>query len=275
MHAHNQSGFNAALGEMHRRQKRRFLSFGLSCLSDDEFVGAVDEAIQTGSRLTVSFLNPDYALRAQDPTLNQKINAFDIVLPDGWGIVLGARLLGLPVLNRQGNDDICPKVFALSAQKNYKNFLFGSAPGIVERASANLQKAYPRLPVVGAVHGYWDVLSGHPGWFEDEDNDRLVREINRAQPDILHVGLPTPIQQNWVWKNVEALDVPVIITGGSYLDHLAERIQWYPTWINKFRLGWAYRLYREPRRLWKRYSLDLLSYGRLVLKAKLADRRNR
>src|SRR5438093_9998768 len=184
MHAHNQPGFSAALGEMHRRQKRSFLSFGLSCLSDDEFVRTVDEAVRTRSRLTVSFLNPDYALRGQDPTLKQKINAFDIILPDGWGIVLGARLLGLPVLNRQGNDDICPRIFELSAQKNYRNFLFGSAPGVAERGAENLRRAYLGLDIAGALHGYWDVLSGHPGWFEDEDNDRVVRQINEAHPQI-------------------------------------------------------------------------------------------
>src|SRR2546429_1802752 len=62
---------------------------------------------------------------------------------------------------------------------------------------------------------------------------------------------------------------PVIITGGSYLDHLAERVYWYPGWVNKTRLGWAYRLTREPGRLWKRYSLDLAAYGGMVGRGKV------
>jgi N-acetylglucosaminyldiphosphoundecaprenol N-acetyl-beta-D-mannosaminyltransferase len=65
----------------------------------------------------------------------------------------------------------------------------------------------------------------------------------------------------------------VIITGGSYLDHLAERVYWYPGWVNTARLGWAYRLSREPGRLWKRYSLDLVAYGRMVLNEKRSARK--
>ena len=76
------------------------------------------------------------------------------------------------------------------------------------------------------------------------------------------------MQQTWVWQVADRLNVPVIITGGSYLDHLAERVYWYPGWVNKVRLGWAYRLAREPRRLWKRYSLDLMAFGGMVLKEK-------
>jgi N-acetylglucosaminyldiphosphoundecaprenol N-acetyl-beta-D-mannosaminyltransferase len=95
----------------------------------------------------------------------------------------------------------------------------------------------------------------------------MVETINAANPDILHVSLRTPMQQNWVSEVAGQLNVPVIITGGSYLDHLAERVDWYPDWVVRMRLCWAYRLAREPRRLWKRYTLDLAAYGLMVLRA--------
>jgi N-acetylglucosaminyldiphosphoundecaprenol N-acetyl-beta-D-mannosaminyltransferase len=83
------------------------------------------------------------------------------------------------------------------------------------------------------------------------------------------------MQQNWVRDVADLLEVPVIITGGSYLDHLAERVYWYPRWANQMRLGWVYRLYREPRRLWKRYSIDLAAYGQMVLRQRFpGDRRS-
>jgi exopolysaccharide biosynthesis WecB/TagA/CpsF family protein len=101
----------------------------------------------------------------------------------------------------------------------------------------------------------------------------MVNTINEAKPDILHVSIPTPMQQNWVWQVADRLDVPVIITGGSYLDHLAERVYWYPGWALKLPLAWAYRLTREPGRLWKRYSLEYLAYARMLIRAKLSQRR--
>ena len=87
------------------------------------------------------------------------------------------------------------------------------------------------------------------------------------------MSIPTPMQQTWVWQVADRLNVPVIITGGSYLDHLAERVYWYPRWVNAMRLGWAYRLSREPGRLWKRYSLDLMAYGGMVAREKFGKRR--
>jgi len=262
-----------AFGDRYRAQKRQFLGIGLSCLSDQEFVEAVSDAVRTRSRLTISFINPDYVLRGHRTAgLVEKINKFDIVLPDGWGIVLGGRWLGLPVPDRQGNDDICPKVFAVSADQGFSNFLFGCSEGTPERAAKNLTETFSGLPIAGALHGYWDVARGHPGRYDEADVDMMVETINASNADILHVSIPTPMQQNWVWEVADRLNVPVIITGGSYIDHLAERVYWYPGWINKTRLGWAYRLSREPGRLWKRYSLDLMAYGRMVLKEKKTKR---
>lgn len=261
------------LGTRYREQKRDFLGIGLSCLQDEEFVDAVRQAVRTRSRLLVSFINPDYVLRGHGtPGLVDKMNMFDVVLPDGWGIVLGGRWLGLPVPDRQGNDDICPRVFALSAEHGFSNFLFGCSQGTPERAAANLTATFPGLPIAGTLHGYWDVARGHPGRYDDADIDMMVEAINGSGADILHVSIPTPMQQNWVSAVAGRLTVPVIITGGSYLDHLAERVYWYPGWVNKMRLGWAYRLTREPGRLWKRYSLDLMAYGGMVLKEKRSSR---
>lgn len=259
------------LGARFAAQKRDFLGIGLSCLSDEEFLDVIRQAVRARSRLTVSFINPDYVLRAHKATgLMEMINQFDIVLPDGWGVVLGGRLLGLPVPDRQGNDDICPKVFALSAQDGFSNFLFGCAEGVPEQAAANLTRAFPGLPIAGTLHGYWDVTRGHPGSYDTADVDMMVEAINAAGADILHVSIPTPMQQSWVWQVAERLNVSVIITGGSYLDHLAERVHWYPEWTSKMRLNWGYRLYRDPRRLWRRYSLDLMGFGAMLLRAKQA-----
>lgn len=238
-------------------------------MSDRDFLEAISEAVHSRSRLAVSFINPDYVARAhKSPELMEMINDFDIVLPDGWGVVLGGRWLGLPVPDRQGNDDICPKVFSVSAQLGFSNFLFGCRDGTAERAAANLIEVFPRLLIAGTLHGYWDVVRGHPGYYDESDLDTMVETINASGADVLHVCIPTPMQQTWVRQVADRLDVPVIITGGSYLDHLAERVYWYPHWTGPMKLSWAYRLYREPRRLWRRYTLDLMAFGGILLRAK-------
>lgn len=249
--------------------KRDFLGIGLSCLKDLDILTAVEAAIRNRKRLTISFINPDYVLRAHRiDGLRSKINRFDIVLPDGWGVVMAGRWLGLAVSDRQSNDDICPRLFELSAKHEFSNFLLGCREGVAEKAALNLTEAYPSLPVVGTLHGYWRLQTESPTVFHANDAALMVKTVNNADPDILYVSLPTPLQQSLVWQIFDELNVPVIITSGAYLEHLAERIDWYPVWINKIRVGWVYRLIREPRRLWKRYSIDLIVYAAMVMQAK-------
>ena len=262
---------SAELGARYRAAQRTFLGLGLSCMSDDDFLQAIREAIRTRSRLAVSFINPDYVRKARhSPELAGQINRFDIVLPDGWGVVMGARWLGYPVANRQGNDDICPKVFAVSAEHGLSNFLLSYREGVAEQAAATVTETFPGVPIAGTAQGHWDLKRGLAGLGDDAGFARLIDEINASKADILHVSLPTPLQQAWVWEFAGRLNVPVIITGGAYLDHVAERMYWYPDWMVRTRLCWAYRLAKEPRRLWKRYSLDLMSYGAMVVRAKLS-----
>ncbi len=257
------------LGERHRSQKGNFMGVGLSTLSRQQVVEAVAEAIDTKSRLTISFLNADYARRAvRTPDLRARMNAFHVMLSDGWGVVWGARFLGVPVPERVANDDIGEPIFKLSAERDYSNFLFGSAPGVADKAASTLTRHFPTLRVVGTLHGWWDAVRGHPGWYEESDNEMILQAINDASPDILWVGLPTPLQQKWVMDNLGRVQATVIITGGSYLDHLAERLNWYPDWINALRLSWLYRLWREPKRLWRRYSIELAEFFWLLARAK-------
>lgn len=245
-------------------------------VSDVDVPGLVDalrQAVQHRSKLTVSFVNPNYIMSGlRDPDLQAEINRFDVLLADGWGVVLAARCLGRPIGTRMANDDLEGELFRACDQGGWRVFLFGSAPGVADLAAANLTAGYPRLRVVGTVHGWLDVERGHPGRFDAADADLVIAKINEAEPDLLIVGLPTPLQQRWVMENLDRLLVPVIMTGGSYLDHLAEHLRWYPPLVDRLRLDWLYRLARDPRRLWRRYTLELLDFGRRVLRARVRER---
>jgi N-acetylglucosaminyldiphosphoundecaprenol N-acetyl-beta-D-mannosaminyltransferase len=255
---------------LQRPEKARFLEVDLSTLDRPKLLAALEQALAERQQLTVSFLNPDYARRAaRDPDLARLINGFDVLLADGWGVVWGARLLGINVPDRLANDDIARDVFALCARRRTRVFLFGSAPGIADRAAAKLAAAFPGLRLIGCQHGWLDRERGHPGYYDEADSAAIVDQINASGAELLVVGIPTPMQQRWVIANAERLAPAVIITGGSWLDHLAERIDWYPNWVLKLHLCWLYRLRRDPRRLWRRYTIELLDFARLVAGAKL------
>ena len=187
----------------------------LSVVDASDVVGEVTRAIRTATPLSVTFLNPTYLMAARrDPGLAELISSFDLVLADGWGVVHGARFLGIPVPTRLANDDIGPDLFRESQQNAWRTYLFGCEPGVAELAGATLARLLPGLPVVGTRHGWWDVVRGHPGRFDEKDELAAVDAINAARPDVLWVSLPTPMQQQWVTTYRDRLDVPVVITGG-------------------------------------------------------------
>ncbi len=228
--------------------------------------------------LTVTYLNPDYARRAlRSPRLRDDINACDVVLVDGNGVRLLTPLFGFTVPERLDTDSLAPDVFGRLARRSGRVFLFGCAPGVAERAAANLTATFPGLVVAGVEHGYRDVERGHPGRFADEDSRRILDRINQTAPDLLLVSLPTPLQQRWVAAYGDGIRARVVMTAGSYLDHLADPDvvvgDWYPRWANALQLNWFYRLLREPRRLWRRYTVELAGFVVLVLLARVDRRR--
>ncbi len=253
------------LGQRCDALKRRLFGVDITTFDRAGLLALLQESMDSGSRLAVSWLNPFYVQRAVgDPGLRDLMNSFDVLQPDGWGVVWAARLAGIGVDERLAIEDIERELFGAMAARGQSVYLFGSAPGIAESAAARLTATFPGLRIAGTDHGWYDAMAGHPGRYSKQDNDRIVDRITAAAPDLLLVGLPTPLQQQWSIANRERLSVPLLMTMGAYFDHLAEGLDWYPRWMDRWHLDWLYRLAREPRRLAYRYTIGMARYGLLV-----------
>ncbi len=248
----------------------------LSTYDRDGLVGLVTGALEDRSKLMVSYLNPFYArATADDPGLAALVDDFDVVQPDGWGVVYGARAARIRVPERAAIEDVERPLFTWMAMHDRSVYLFGSAPGVPEAAARTLTEAFPGLRVVGTQHGWLDVEAGHPGRIDDADAAAVAADVDRSGADLVLVGLPTPLQQEWAHTYGPALAAPVVMTAGAYLDKLAEGLDWYPRWMERARLGWAYRVYREPRRLLGRYTVGTARFAALCARETVAARRDR
>jgi N-acetylglucosaminyldiphosphoundecaprenol N-acetyl-beta-D-mannosaminyltransferase len=216
------------------------------------------DAVKQRRQLTITFTNPNYVMCAQrNERLRDMMNGFDMNLADGWGVVLASHILGKPVPERMANDDLTDDLFGLPAEYGWRVFLFGNEPGVADQAATNLRGWYPGVSIVGTEHGHWADATGR---IPDRVASAIVEKINEAGPDILHVGLGTPLQQTFVTENRHRLDVPVILTCGAYLEHFTERRHYYPPILLRIRCGWLYRLYSDPKKMWRRYTLELGGY---------------
>lgn len=183
----------------------------------------------------------------QQPALRHAMQQADLVYCDGFGVKVGAQLLGTAMPERMTGADWIYDLCTVCRQRSYSLYLLGGRDGFAASAAGLLRERYPGLQILGTHQGYFE----HDG----EENRLLVEEINALQPDILLVGLGTPLQELWIARNAERLEVPVIWAVGALMDFVVGRLPRAPQWMLNHGLEWLGRLLAEPRRLWKRYVI--------------------
>lgn len=252
------SGEMVLLGKT-AENEANFLGLKLHAVNMPQVSSRILDSVAERKRFTVTYLNPNYVVAAgKNPGLAAAINEFDLVLADGVGVMIGARILNIPIPGRLSTDRVCLKIFGECAKHGtrLRVFLLGGQAGVAEKAAQTLQAAFPPVAVVGTCHG----------WFDPAEDAQIVEMINSSRPDLLLVCLGTPRQQLWVSAHAAMLQCPVIMTGGGYLDNLSVSAAYYPQWVDRAGLNWLWRLCTEPRHVWKRYTLEAAVFSRLLLK---------
>lgn len=226
------------------------LGTNVSAVRQGQLIADVEHALSTRLRLTMTYVDvPHLHAARRNSVLAARLNTFDQILADSGGVRFAGRLLGKRIPPGVTTDEVAPSLFDLFAQRGSRVFLLGSAPGEAAAAAEQLGTRSPGLKVVGTMHGELDVEEGTPGHYSQAAFDQMVREVNAAEPDVLVVALPTPNQQRFVIDNLVKLKVPVIVSGENWIERLAAPaapVDQPPEWMRKLRLGWAYRLVRDP-----------------------------
>ena len=202
-----------------------------------------------GDRRYVTLANPHCVMLCHhDEQMKRATRDADLTLTDGVGIVLAARLLGLPDKGRVTGPDLMLKLCDRGRQLGYRHYLYGGKPGVADLLAERLQEAYPGIEIVGTESPPFRPLS------EDEDV-AVVTRINRSRPDVVWVGLEAPKQEKWMASHRGRIEVPVMIGVGAAFDFHSGTVRRAPDFIRKLGLEWTYRLAMEPRRMWRR-NLD-------------------
>jgi N-acetylglucosaminyldiphosphoundecaprenol N-acetyl-beta-D-mannosaminyltransferase len=187
-------------------------------------------------------VSPEFVMIAQDDrAFMRALHEADLCVADGVGLLLAARLLGHRLPERVTGSDGVPLIARRAAERGWKLFLLGAAPGIAGRAAARLLAENPGLLIVG-TH------AGSPAPAEEED---IVARVNASGADILLVAYGAPRQDLWIARNRDRLSVSVAMGVGGTFDFIAGVVPRAPRWMRRLALEWLYRLARQPRR-WRR-----------------------
>ncbi len=167
----------------------------------------------------------------------------DLVLNDGIGVALAARMLNRRFPENLNGTDFLPQLLTLAAEKGWRVFLLGGQAGTAKAASDSLRRRIPNLQVVGVDHGYLTPAS----------NREVVSRIRASGAQVVLVGMGNPAQEFWIAGNLDATGARLAIGVGAFLDFAAGRVARAPAWMRRVRMEWMWRLAIEPRRLWRRY----------------------
>ena len=182
--------------------------------------------------------NPEIVWEAMhDSSFRALLNGADLVLPDGVGVLLGAKILGTPLREKVTGADFAAALLPVLEESGKSLYLLGSRPGVAEQAAANLTAKHPQLKICGM----------HDGYFQEDGP--VVGAIRQAAPDALFVCMGSPRQERFMADHAAELAVPLMIGLGGTLDVFAGNVRRAPVWMQRMGLEWFYRLCREPKRL--------------------------
>jgi len=140
-------------------------------------------------------------------------------------------------------------------------FFLGSSPAVLNKITKRAAQDYPNVSIT-------EYSPPYKPEFSTVDNAAMLTAINKVKPDVLFIGMTAPKQEKWAYQHFDKLHAIHIACIGAVFDFYAGNINRAPEWVIKIGFEWCYRLFSEPKRLWKRYLLGNVIFIQKVIKEK-------
>lgn len=190
--------------------------------------------------------NPEIveACRA-DAEAMRAVNGADLVLPDGIGIIYGARMLKTPLKERVPGIEFGTAMLEYCAQSGKSVYFLGAKPGVAEQAAENLRQRFAGLTVAGTADGYF------------KDDAKAAEAIRASGADMALICLGAPKQEKFMSTYGAATGAKLMLGLGGSLDVFAGVAQRAPEFYVNHNLEWFYRLMKNPSRIGRMMKLPL------------------
>jgi N-acetylglucosaminyldiphosphoundecaprenol N-acetyl-beta-D-mannosaminyltransferase len=213
----------------------------------DDSLQAVDSTLKQRIPYVFACANPhSLAVAEHDAEFKAALLEAQAVVADGVGVTLMAKLCGRDIGPRiTGSDYFVALMSALNARRRARVLFFGSHEHVLLQLAERVRTDFPRIEIVG-------LFSPAFGEWSPEQNEAYLDAINIQRPDVLWVGMTAPRQEKWIAANRQRLNAGVAGAIGAVFDYYAGTVQRAPQWMCAAGLEWAFRMAREPRRMWRR-----------------------
>ena len=181
----------------------------------------------------------------EDENYKEIQNKGFMALPDGKPLSIVSIKKGFKEAERVTGPDLMEKIFEISEINEYKHYFYGSTQETLDLLKIKLCEKYPNMKIVGMYSPPFRELT-------TEENRKILKEINEKSPDFIWIGLGAPKQEIWMSKHKNKVNGLMIGVGAGF-DYHAGRIKRAPKWMQDYSLEWLFRLFQDPKRLFKRY----------------------
>ena len=243
--------------------RMKFMNTEIDNLTMKETIDEIDKLIKKDKNAYVVTPNVDHIVKLEtDKELQEVYKDADLILTDGKPLIWISKFYKTPIKEKISGSDLFPLLCEMAAEKGYNMFFLGAGEGVANKAAQNLTNKFPKLNIVGTY--------SPPFGFEKDKKEieKIINMVNKANTQILIVGLGCPKQEKFIHKYRKELNVPISLGLGASLDFEAGHIQRAPKWMSDNGLEWLYRLSKEPKRMFKRYIVDDVKIFKLMFKYK-------
>ncbi|MEX3007058.1 WecB/TagA/CpsF family glycosyltransferase [Hoeflea sp. TYP-13] len=243
---------------------RDIFDIDVAWLDRAQAFAGIKKALASKGQTIVAFLNAHNANQAMINNDYHHALEHCTVLPDGIGVDLAARALyGAPFPANLNGTDFIPALLAYLTKPS-RIALIGAQPDVLAEATQAFQRDIP----------WHEFIAVSDGYFNKDDNGKILDELAALKPDIVLVAMGSPTQELWIENNIGEEHGKVVISVGALFDFVSERVPRAPDIFRRLRGEWIFRLWWEPRRLWRRYILGNPLFLFRVLRYKYLRRSN-
>jgi N-acetylglucosaminyldiphosphoundecaprenol N-acetyl-beta-D-mannosaminyltransferase len=229
--------------------RAEILDVPLAISDYDEVIDWMQAVIATGGRgyVTAAAVNLVMSAR-EDPQTRAAVLGATLAVPDGQPLVWALRALGHARATRVYGPDLMARFCARAAREGIPIYLYGGrSPAARELLERRLRERFPGLEIAGGFSPPFRALS-------TEEEREVIAAIEASGAEVVWVGTGQPKQEKWMLAMRPRLSAPLLVGVGAAFDFHAGLVSQAPRWMQRSGLEWAYRLSREPRRLWRRYA---------------------
>jgi N-acetylglucosaminyldiphosphoundecaprenol N-acetyl-beta-D-mannosaminyltransferase len=187
----------------------------------------------------------------------EMLKSADLWVCDGISLVWLARLNGFNLKKRVAGPDLFHEFLKFSDLKGYKHYFYGDTDGTLGKLKEKLSRNLLGIKMESFSPPFRKLTA--------EEDEEIIKKINNARPDVLWVGLGLPKQETWIFEHREKLKVPVIVGVGAAFKFEAGEVRRAPSWVGNLGFEWLWRLFQEPKRVWRRVFIDAPQFIWLAL----------